>query len=71
MGENECTHRQCEICGQRECHKKNERFKQYGPGPFTVCNSCVIDAISWAHTTACRWGGAYGFGKPCGAKKVA
>lgn len=60
-----CNHRKCVICLERECHKKlAERFQVYGS--FTVCNSCVIAAISWAHTTACRWGGLYGAGKPCG-----
>lgn len=67
MMTNKCKHPQCEICLERECHRKfAERFKKYGP--FIVCRACVLKCISWSHTTACRWGGGYADGKECGEK---
>jgi len=67
MSEAKCSHRQCEICLERECHKGlGERFKSYGP--FTVCHACILKSIAWAYTTACRWGGEYGHSKECGEK---
>ena len=69
MAESPCNHKQCSICLQRECHKNFERFKV--DGELTVCRACVSRAVTWAYTTALRWGGDYNSSRPCGAKEAA
>lgn len=49
----------CDICLKTK--KPNDHMgglKKFGA--LIVCERCVYTAVHWAHTCACKWGGAYG-----------